>query len=546
MRQTLLDRAISVMAPRAGLARVRARLALEAFAAQRALMESNAPSVSASLAVTDGSAGGTSPLLRRWFTRSRDAAGDTLPYLFGQRAQIRELARTNPLASGAIDTNVNRVVGTGLAVVPRPNLQVLGWDPKRALEWGQQAQTEFSLWADSTECDYHGEQTFYEKQGLTLRAALESGDTFTNMPDGDASDTQPYRLRLQTLEADRVGNPGGVADTVEVCGGVSRRQDGSAAATSFYVYDVHPGTILIGAKSRYQGQWIDRVGKSGRRRILHHFRQLRPEQPRGVPYLAPVIDCLKQLGRYTEAEIQAAVVSAFFTVFIETAGGSPSPAPVFGGTQEQVAADPEIALGPGVVLGLAKNEKATFADPGRPNPAFDPFVQAILKQIGVGLGLPYELLVKQFNSSYSASRAALLDAWLWFRTLRAWLATSFCQPVYETWMAEAVILGRISAPGFFRDPLMRWAYTRAEWHGDSQGSINPKDEVEAYAKAVDARFMTRERAEWELFGSDWYATFPSKVNEQEMLKEADLLPTPQAGAPAPNEPPAPPVNPASE
>jgi len=190
------------------------------------------------------------------------------------------------------------------------------------------------------------------------------------------------------------------------------------------------------------------------------------------------------------------------------------------------------------VIGLAPGEKATNANPGRPNPAFEPFVAAILKQIGVGLGLPYELLVKQFNASYSASRAALLDAWLWFRALRSWLAGSFCQPVYETWMTEAVILGRISAPGYFRDPLLRWAYTRAEWHGDSQGSINPKDEVEAYVKAMDARVMTRERAQWELFGTDWYATFPSMQAEQQMLTKADLLPTPQAGAPAPAEPPA--------
>jgi hypothetical protein len=97
-------------------------------------------------------------------------------------------------------------------------------------------------------------------------------------------------------------------------------------------------------------------------------------------------------------------------------------------------------------------------------------------------------------------------------------------------MAEAVSTGRIRAPGFFADPLVRWAYTRAAWHGDSQGSLNPKDEVAAYRDAIDARLMTHERAEWELFGSDFTRTFPIKKREQKMLSDAGMLPVPKAGA----------------
>lgn len=41
-----------------------------------------------------------------------------------------------------------------------------------------------------------------------------------------------------------------------------------------------------------------------------------------VPFLAPVIEALKQLGRYTDAELVAAVVSGMFTVFIEKESAS--------------------------------------------------------------------------------------------------------------------------------------------------------------------------------------------------------------------------------
>ena len=48
------------------------------------------------------------------------------------------------------------------------------------------------------------------------------------------------------------------------------------------------------------------------------FDSERAEQYRGVPYLAPVIESLKQLTRYTEAELMSAVVSSFFTAFVKT------------------------------------------------------------------------------------------------------------------------------------------------------------------------------------------------------------------------------------
>lgn len=44
----------------------------------------------------------------------------------------------------------------------------------------------------------------------------------------------------------------------------------------------------------------------------------RPEQYRGVPYLAQAIEPLLQMRRYTEAEITAAMVQSFFTAFITT------------------------------------------------------------------------------------------------------------------------------------------------------------------------------------------------------------------------------------
>lgn len=477
-------------------------------------------------------AGGNAPLRRAiWSPRPRDANADTLRTLPTQRAQSRELARTHPVAVGALGTYLDRVVGTGLALVPTPNRHVLGWTEEQVAEWKAGVLPEFSFWADSNECDIRNEANFYDRQRLVAGARAESGDCFTVLPDGGRTPRMPYALRLQVIEADRVGNPGGNADNSTVAGGI--RRNGVGAVDAFHIYDQHPGTALI-ITARHAGVWVEALGaRSGRRRVLHHWQPTRPEQTRGVPWFAPIVALLKDLDTYTDAEIKAAVVSAFFTVFIKTGAGG-NAAPVFGMTDAAVAAaSGEVEMGPGAVVGLAKGEEAQFADPSRPNPAFEKFVEAILVQVGMALNMPFELLIKRFNSSYSASRAALLDAWMFFRTQRTWLARSFCQPVYETWLAEAVGLGRVAAPGFFTDPLLRWAYTRAAWHGDSQGSINPKDEVAAFRDAIDGGLMTHERAEWELFGSDWNETTDQKSAERQRLAKADLLPLPKAGAPAP-------------
>ena len=543
MRMNVVDRLVASVDPERAVRRLKARTQIAAF---QGLSQTLGPEANAgSYASTNGS----DPFMRRWSVAARDSASDTLPQLGTQRAQARDLTRNNAIAAGAINTNVVRAIGTGLAYSAQPHLLTLGWSKEQAAQWRAHVQAEFSVFADSRECSWNGEQNFYEMQDLVLRSMLDSGDVFPLLPDGKRTVTMPYALRVQLLEADRVGNPFGRRDdpALGISGGV-RRALNNPQDVEYHVYKRHPGATQLRG-NKWEGDWIKAIGTSGRRRMLHVFKTLRPDQPRGVPYLAPVMGLFKLIGTYTDAEVKAAVVSAFLTVFIETASGAGLP-PVFGmgdaaAGQPAVAGQPvpdgpsasEIALGPGAVIGLAKGEKATAVTPGRPNPAFGDFVQAVIDQLGAGLFIGPEMLMKKYSTSYVAARAAFLDAWKHLLDMRTLVARAFCQPVLETWMAESVAIGRIQAPGFFQDARMRWAYTRAGWQGDSQGSINPKDEVAAYLAAIEGRLMTHERAAWELFGNDWQADYPTQQGEHEMLKRDGMLPAPKAGAAAPEPQP---------
>jgi len=213
------------------------------------------------------------------------------------------------------------------------------------------------------------------------------------------------------------------------------------------------------------------------------------------------------------------VIESFFTAFIKTE------APTDENPFNQVETDPpgepsgpnEYSMGPGQVNVMEPGEDVVFADPKRPAGGFDAFVTAICSQIGAALEIPADLLLKKFNASYSASRAALLEAWKAFKMRREWLADDFCRPIYEVWMSEAVARGRIYAPGFFDNPAIHAAYLGSEWLGPSQGQLDPTKEITAEILACSEGFSTHEQSTIRLNGGQWDANVEQLLRENEKL-----------------------------
>jgi len=180
-------------------------------------------------------------------------------------------------------------------------------------------------------------------------------------------------------------------------------------------------------------------------------------------------------------------------------------------------------LGPGMVHMLEPGESIDIADSKRPSSNFDAFTTSLAKYVGAALEIPHEILVKNFQSNYSASRAALLEAGKAFRMKRSWLAADLCQPVYEIFLSEAVASGRLKAPGFFVDPRIRMAYCGAQWNGPAQGMIDPVKEVNAAAKRISLGVSTRQRETIEMTGGDFDSNVAQLERENQLMKEAGLL-----------------------
>jgi len=506
VKPTAVDRLIGWFDPVAGARRLKAR------------------TVTALLGSYTGASRGRRTLAG-WQTPLGSADANTLYDLPALRERSRDLIRNYPVATGALQTNVTRVVGTGLSLQSRVRRELLGWTEDQASSWQRRTEQEFALWAESESCDCARTLNFYGLQALAFRSTLESGDCLALLPSIERAG-HPYRLAVQLIEADRVSNPQGRSDLPELTAGIER--DPQGAPVAYHVAKYHPGDF-----TGRRNEWT-RVAafgpRTGRRVCLHLYEQLRPGQSRGVPYLAPVIEPLRQLGQYTEAELTAAIVAGFFAVFVKSEaddGLAPAESATTGNVPsgaENTSAAWDGTLSPGLVADLGRGESIETANPMRPNSQFDPFCLAVLRQVGVALGLPFEVLIKHFTASYSAARAALLEAWAFFKCRRVWLAGRFCQPIYASWMEEAVSLGRIAAPGCFDDPLKRWAYLASQWVGDEPGSIDPLKEVQAAEKRLEIGITTLSEETLAYDGGDWETKHPQQAHERRVRVADGLVP----------------------
>lgn len=474
--------------------------------------------------------------LKGWIANSKSPQEDIDNNLHTLRQRSRDLWMSAPLAVSGIKTQRTNVIGSGLKLKSRIDAEVLGLSREQADVWEKAVEKEFALWAEKKWCDATRLNNFYEMQQLALISWLMNGDAWVIIKNDEPQKWAPYGLRLHLIEADRISTPeagkvltsffqspqqttGKSPNGNTIYNGVEINSDGAIVA--YWICNQYPNSNLRG----YKKEWVrvEAFGeKTGNPNILQIMESERCEQYRGVPYLAPVIECLKQITRYTEAELTAAVVTAFFTAFIKTK--APTAEIPFGEVvpeEERIDPDPNsYELGAGTINMLAPGEDVVIADAKRPASGFDPFVMSMTKQIGAALEIPFELLMKSFTASYSASRASLLEAWKAFKMRRTWFANDFCQPVYELWLAEAVARGRINAPGFFNDPTIKKAWCGAEWIGPAQGMLDPVKEVNAAILRTEHGFSTHERETTELTGGNWDDNIAQITRENELLRKA--------------------------
>jgi len=441
----------------------------------------------------------TSRLRNDWIIGTDSSTPDawTLSTL---RSRSRDLNRNDPVASGATETMSVNIVGQGLRPQARLRADRLGISKKRAKDLTKAAESIWQEWCP--DADAANRLSFDEIQFIAIRKIIEDGE-ISALPIMTNEPWRKIKRCLELVEARRLtshDDPNGIK--------LGRRGE----PLSYTFKSTHPKTF----KTTYKT--IAARDDRGRKKVIHAFPTKRPGQIRGIPVFAPVLTYFKDLADYMEAEVVAARVAACLAVFI-TKGDSMTAGALSMGDTTDAAGNRIQGVEPGMVSYLDVGENINVVDPKRPGDSFSPFIESILRMIGMAIGMPYELLVKDFSkTNYSSARAALLEGRRHFMSWRHWFAQKFCQPIYDLVLEEAFLRGHFDAPNFYDN---RVEYTRALWIGGGWGWVDPVKEVESSNRAIKYNLSTLAE-EAAAQGRDWEEVLEQRKREEDLAKQLNL------------------------
>jgi lambda family phage portal protein len=383
---------------------------------------------------------------------------------------------------------------------------------------------------------------------LVFRAWMANGEALALPLWLERVDT-PFRTCLQLVETDRLSNPEGEPTSARLRGGVEMDVYGRPLA--YHVQRQLEGTPLelyaflgggyatLGSIGLLEWDRIPAETDWGRKRVLHLYTQDRVDQTRGKPLLSPVIEQFRMLDSYQRTELQSSIVNSLVAGVITTPMDPVAIAEMVGGDPNKYLSEKgeyRPQMEGGSLVPLYPGDELTPFVPARPAPQFSNFVEAVIRQIGAAIGLPYELVLKDFSkTNYSSARAALLEAWRFFIGRRTWLSIYWCSAVYKLWFEEAVSAGMIDAPNFYE--LMPF-YLRSKWIGPGRGWIDPVKEAQAAQIRLGTMISTLE-LECAEQGLDWNEVQEQRALELERARQLGLAAAmpPQGAKPEPPDDP---------
>lgn len=444
----------------------------------------------------------------RWYAPNTSANSETMYGLITLRNRSRDLRRNNPYAARAIQGITNNTIGHGIETQFRTAGKDLGANNPVQIMW--------DAWTQSKDIDYDGRHDIYGLQRLIMDAVVESGEVLIRKRYNAAND---FPLQFQVLESDFLDitknypiEPNGN----HVIQGIEFDPQGRRVA--YHLYEAHPGG--------YDPQYYVTTLKSTRvpaEEVYHIYRQERPGQARGVPWLAPVIMRLKDLDDYEDAHLLRQKIAACFTAFVRDISGE---------VVDENESDQDMALSerlePGLIEHLPNGKTIEFTTPP-PVTNYKEYLTVLLHGIAAGVGATYEVLTGDLSQvNFSSARMG----WLEFqRNIQTWrdgiIIPCFLDPIVEDFKNTAMILGE--------DPTR----LEAQHVPPKREMIDPTKEIPATILALRGG-LTTWSDEIMALGKDPADHFAQYKKDLELLDQLDIPLSsdprvPVAGGPAPAE-----------
>jgi lambda family phage portal protein len=284
-------------------------------------------------------------------------------------------------------------------------------------------------WFDS--CDLSTRHTGSTLMQVATMSMLRDGDfLFVLVRDKDGN------LKLQGIEADRLGDPYKTYTSLELIGGIHIDRD-TGSPTAYDIYN-----RSIGDFYSYQ---VTIPASQG----FHYFDPLRIDQYRGISAFHTAINDATDIYDIVNFEKLAAKVASSQSAVIKRNNNNASDLTAL--TTEENFDNQQIKLESmeaGKVSYLEPGEDIIFPDgPSRPSGAFAEFHKILLRNICMGLGIPYSFAVDPSAMSGPTARLEMQQAGRTYKRYQKLLDDKVLKPIKNIVIADAVARGMISGGG---------------------------------------------------------------------------------------------------
>ena len=424
----ILDRTIAYINPKAGLKRANARRSYEAaqYGRRNKSMKgatSNGPNAEIGVALT---------ILRN---------------------RSRSFVRNNGWAKRALGVIVTNTVGEGIRPAPttgtRPQIKKI--------------KQFWKHWAESTECDWDGNNTFYGLQQLIMSEISEGGDCLIIRRRVKPTRFNPIPIKIQVLEGDQLDHQRNFVNDEGYCRlGVQFNKEG--LKTGYWVWTSNPNDMA----TNWTGIQSELISIDD---VLQPFEVLRAGQVRGVPSGVAAFMKMSDFNDYEDAQLMRQKIASAFAMFVT-------------GHEFKAGEDQELTerIEPGLIQYLPEGESVNFGNPPAAD-GYSEYSKKILQGIAAGYEITYEMLTMDYsNVNFTSGRMAKIDVSGRFRKLQYnMMVPQVCVPIWRWFMDSLMMVG---AMGVFID------CDASDWTAPPTQMLDPVKETNAIIAQISAGLTT--------------------------------------------------------
>jgi len=433
---------------------------------------------------------------------------------------------------------VQWVVGSGMKLECEPNVEVLKSEGITVnADFRLLTEARWKVYANSKYVDYEKRRNFHEMAKDGYSEKFKAGDFLVVCRYENSGPT------MQMISGEFVNTPI-LSDVLNQKGEGNRIEHGielnaRGEHIAYYVQIKKDNLISL------EYERVPAYGTKSKRRLawMVYGQKLTADQKRGVPEYTQVIEKVMKLDRYTDASVSKAEQAANILFGIEHKEYSTGENPLqdlvqkrFKGTKAddiiepyelgdalanritQTTSNQTFNLPPGASMkDFGTNIETSFAD----------FHDKNYDDISASVDTPPEVAKQQYNSNYSASRAAI-NSWGYIVDIdRNDFAEQFYKPFYALWLEWEVLNNKIQADGFINallkgDFMVIQSYLQCRFVGRGMPHIDPLKEVKAVREMLGneadgiTALISREQASEMLNVGDWHENF--EENKEEITK----------------------------